>query len=176
MRCLLVTVPVLAALCSCDRSSPPPATAPPASTAGATIPDSLFLASAPAEAKPLEEVKATAKPGDTVVLRGRVGGSEAPFVDGRAVLTLVGAGLAACSDDPEDTCKTPWDYCCETPDQIAAHSATIQVADKDGQPVKTGLKGLHGLKELSDITVAGTVAQAEGGVLIVSASGVYVNP
>ena len=175
MRCLILTVPVLFALAACEQSAPPPAPTPAAPVAAVSIPDSLFLASAPADAKPLEEVKAAAKPGDTVVLRGLVGGSGNPFVDGRAMVTLVGAGLPACGDNPEDACKTPWDYCCETPDEIAAHSATIQLADKHGQPLKAGLKGLHGIKELSDLTVVGTVAQAEGGVLVVNASGIYVN-
>jgi hypothetical protein len=175
MRHLLLAVPALALLGSCDRGNPAPAPAKPAAAAPATLPPSLFLTAAPADAKSVEEVKQNAKAGDTVVLRGRIGGGEAPFVEGRAVFTIVGAGLAACADDPEDTCKTPWDYCCETPEQITAHAATIQAADDHGNPLKADFKGSHGLKELSDVTIVGTVARAESGAFVVNASGLYLN-
>ena len=140
----------------------------------ATLPKDLFLKDEPKDAKPVEDVKKNAKAGDTVVMRGRVGGSKEPFVGGRAVFTLIGPGLRACSDNPDDKCKVPWDYCCETRKAIVEHSATVQIVESDGSPIKIGVKGQGGVKELSDLIVVGSVLQADGKTMIVSASGVYV--
>lgn len=139
-----------------------------------SMPSGLFLEKEPEGAKTVEEVKAAAKPGDKVVIRGRIGGSKNPFVEKRAVFTLMGAGLKACSDDPEDKCKTPWDYCCDTAEAIAKHSATIQVVDAAGAPLRMGLKGANGLKELTEVVIQGTVKEAKDKVMIVNATAIYV--
>src|SRR5205085_1318727 len=101
------------------------------------------LSAAPAGDKPVEDVKASAKPGDAVAMRGRIGGGTEPFVEGRAVFTLVGRALPSCSDNMGDACKTPWDYCCETAEDIATHAATVQVVDAAGAPLRLDLKGQH---------------------------------
>lgn len=140
----------------------------------ATLPVDLFVEKEPDGAKSPEEVKASAKPGDKIAIRGRIGGSANPFVEGRAVFTLIGAGLKACSDNPDDKCATPWDYCCETAADIARHSAMVQVVDAAGMPLRTGLKGVNGLKELSQVTVEGVVQQAKDKILIVNAKAIHV--
>jgi len=145
-----------------------------ADTSAPALPSNLFLEKEPEGAKTVEEVKASAKAGDKVVFRGRIGGSKAPFVEKRAVFTLMGAGLKACSDDPEDKCTTPWDYCCDTPEAIAKHSATIQVVDASGAPLRVGLKGANGLKELSEVVVQGTVKEAKDKIMIVNATGFFI--
>lgn len=161
------------ALGACEKASDAPAK-PSKSAAAEPLPPALFLASAPAEALSVEDAKKTAKAGGTVVLRGRVGGSRDPFVEGRAVLTLVGPGLPACSDNPDDACKTPWDYCCEEKRAIAEHSATVQVLDGAGAPLRATLKGHGGIRELSDLIVVGNVAVADGATLVVNATGIFV--
>lgn len=138
------------------------------------MPSGFFLASAPADAKTVEEVRTGAKAGETVAIKGRVGGSESPFVAGRAVFTLVGPGIPACADAGDDHCQTPWDYCCETPEDIAAHSATIQVVNDTGALLRANLKGDHGLKELDELIVVGKIAQADEKALIVHATGIYI--
>jgi hypothetical protein len=150
--------------------------APNAKDAATALPSDLILEKDPEGAKTVEEIKSSAKPGDKVVVRGRIGGSKAPFVEKRAVFTIMGAGLKACSDDPEDKCKTPWDYCCDTADAIAKHSATIQVVDADGAPLRTGLKGTNGLKELSVVVIQGVVKEAKEKILIINATGIHVVP
>ncbi len=168
---LLVGLPVV----GCESKEAKPAGGKvTTATPPASLPGGFFLAAAPADAKTVEEVKKTAKAGDTVALRGRVGGSKEPFVAGRAVLTLMGPGLAACSDDPGDKCPTPWDYCCENKKDIGEHAATVQVTDASGAPLKADLKGQGGIKELSDLIVVGKVSMADGNVLIVNATGVFV--
>jgi hypothetical protein len=162
---------VLAGAAGCDRKSEGTKTA---ATPAAALPASLFLAAAPADAKDVKDVKPTLKAGDRVVLAGRIGGSRAPFVEGRAMFTLVDHRLQTCADDPADTCTTPWDYCCEAPDVLNANMATVQVVNAEGQPLKAGLEGVHGLKPLARVTVVGTVTQAEKGNLLIKADGIYV--
>lgn len=142
------------------------------------LPKGLFLASPPTGASALlpPEAKKTAKVGDTITLAGRVGGSKAPFVAGRSVLTLVGDNLPACSDNPDDHCKMPWDYCCENKADIAKHSATVQIVDEKGKTLRVDFKGQNGITELSDLTVVGKVAQVSDKMLVVNATGIYVNP
>lgn len=140
----------------------------------AAFPASLFLAGAPAEAKDIKDVKPSLKAGDKVALSGRVGGGKEPFVAGRAMFNLVDRRVPACSDNPEDTCKTPWDYCCESAEDLMANSATVEVIGVDGQMIKSGLEGVHGLKPLSRVVVVGTVATAEKGNLVVKAEGIWV--
>lgn len=171
----LAVVPVLA-LAACDKPAASNAPAKPAAPAAqsAAIPTALFLAEAPADAKEVKAAKAGAKVGDKVTLHGRIGGSVDPFVEGRAVFTLMDMELPPCNANPDDHCTTPWDYCCETAADIAASAATIQVAGADGMPIKAGLKGAGNLKELDEIIVVGKVAQAEAGkVLVVNADGIY---
>jgi hypothetical protein len=169
MTLVLLITPVLVLSSACERKP-----APSKPTTLATAKDGVFTDIEPAGALPVEEVKKTAKVGDTVIITGRVGGSRNPFVDERAVLTLVGPGLPACSDNPDDKCSQPWDYCCESKADIAAHSATIQVVETDGSPAPWGLKGAYGLKELSSITVVGTVVTAEGPNLVINATQIYI--
>lgn len=141
-----------------------------------SIPNGFFLSEAPADAKDLSDARKNGdlKPVHTVTLRGVIGGSKEPFVAGRAVFTLMGAALKPCNANPDDHCKTPWDYCCETKADIAANSATVRVADAKGNPLRTDLKGRAGVKELSEIIVTGTVVSAEGGGVVINATSVHV--
>ena len=144
---------------------------------GDTLPPGLVLAEAPAGARDVVTVKKEAREGDAVVLRGRVGGSMSPFVPGRASFQLVDTSLKACGEGTVmDECKTPWDYCCDEPKEVAAHSANVQVVGADGKALKATLQGVAGLKPLSTVTVKGTVAKAAGesGTLVVNATGIHV--
>jgi hypothetical protein len=143
--------------------------------ASPALPATLFLTAAPADARDVKAAKTGLKVGDEVTLRGRIGGSSQPFVDGRAVLTIVDKALPACSDNPDDNCATPWDYCCESRADILANSATVQVVDQAGQPLKIGLENAQGLNPLREIVVVGKVAQRDdAGVLVVNATGLFV--
>lgn len=140
------------------------------------VPAGFFLPSAPADARDVSEARKAGglKVGDPVVLRGRVGGGAAPFVAGRAVFTLMGRGLKACNENPDDRCKQPWDYCCETHDDIVANSVTVQVADAKGQVLRTDMKGRRGMRELTEVVIVGKVSAADGKALVVSATGMFV--
>jgi hypothetical protein len=173
-------VVVLVVLSGCDRGSDAGhgnGAGPQSSAAGDALPAGLAVQAAPAGAKDVAAVRAEAKAGDEVVVRGRVGGSLSPFVEGRASFQLVDASLHACGEGTAmDECKTPWDYCCDDPKELAAHSASIQVTGPDGKPLHVGLRGFAGLKPLSRATVKGVVARAaDSGALVINASGIHVD-
>jgi hypothetical protein len=141
----------------------------------ASLPTGFFLEKEPESPKDVSETRkaGTIKVGDEVVLRGRVGGSKEPFVGGRAVFTLMGRGLKACNENPDDKCSKPWDYCCETKAGILANSVTVQVVDAKGQVLRTDLKGRRGLRELSEIVVVGKVVSADGKAVVVNATAMH---
>lgn len=138
----------------------------------AALPEGLVTATAAPDAQWVEDARKSAKTGKTITLRGFIGGSVEPFVNGRAVFTIVGHGITSCADMGEDHCKTPWDYCCEPSAEIAAHSATIQVVDPTGQVLRTGVK-VGAIKELAEVIVVGTVDVANAKTLVVNASSIH---
>ncbi len=162
----------------------PPTGGGPAPVAGggaaapAALPADLFATAAPAGAKGVLAVKKEAKEGETVVLRGKVGGSVAPFLAGRAVLSIVDTdGMVSCEAMPDDACPTPWDYCCEEPNRLAEGSATVQVVGADGRPLKAPLEGAGGLKPLRIVVVEGVVGpRPDPKVLVVNATRIHVEP
>lgn len=172
--CLFFAIAICTLAAACDSKSDKAAPGG-KQAAGIALPAGLFLSSPPTDAREVKAAKGGAAQGKPVVLRGRVGGSEQPFSPGTAIFTLVDFALPACSDNPDDKCATPWDYCCERPEDIVAHAATVQVVDAAGKPLKVGLNGLGGLVPLSEVLVVGTVAQRDdGGVFIVNATGLFV--
>ncbi len=54
-----------------------------------------------------------------------------------------------------DTCKTPWDYCCEPREELTTNMATVRVLGPEGHPLKTSLQDVQGLKLLARVTVVG---------------------
>ncbi|MDP1661918.1 MAG: hypothetical protein Q8L55_08370 [Phycisphaerales bacterium] len=172
---LLTLAAVLASTSACSKSDAP--TKPAAKAAVAPLPGSYFLAEAPADAKDIRAAKRSLKAGDKVVLIGRIGGSEDPFVPERAIFTLVDKAMKTCDEGSDmDTCKTPWDYCCDPREQITANSAVVQIVGPDGQPLKAVLNGVKGLKPQATVTVVGTVSKAEGQNVVVNATGLFVKP
>lgn len=158
-------------LAACEK----PAAETPASTTPAVSLDSYFAAEAPVSPQQIHVVRASAKPGDQVTVSGIVMGREKPFVDGRAAFVLGDPSkMTPCNKMPDDHCKTPWDACCDTPEAKREGSATIQLVD-NGRVIKQELKGVHGLKELSNVTLTGTVDKASTAeALIINATKLHV--
>jgi hypothetical protein len=169
-RTILVTAVLGLAACGPGGTKVEPGTA-----AGAGLPAAVVAAAEPAGAKSVTEVKATAKEGDEVVVRGQVGGSAKPVVDGRAVFTIADPEkLHSCNQKPGDTCGTPWDYCCHTPAEIAAATLSVQVVGADGRPVAADV-GASGVKPLTMVVVKGRVGpRPDPKVLVIDAAQVFV--
>ena len=168
-----IVVAALAAACGPETKGP--GTAGSSASASAKLPETFALAVEPAGAKPVREVVATAKTGDEVVATGRVG------IEGsnQAYFSLVDASVKSCSDmtDAKDHCPTPWDYCCEPPDQLAKTSATVELRTGEGAdaPMHSGsILGFHGLDHLSTVTVKGKAVKDSKGNLTILASGLFV--
>lgn len=148
-----VLVAAALSLAACDRK---PATVAPAA-ANATTAADWQLATAPADARTIAEIKPTAAEGDTVVIRGRIGGRSAPITTGAPVFVMMDTAIPSCAENPEDNCATPWDYCCEPRDIITANSATVQIVDEQGNPITADLAAA-GFAPLDEVIVVGTVA------------------
>ncbi|BDS05154.1 hypothetical protein NT6N_01940 [Oceaniferula spumae] len=171
---LLLTVLSAVSLVSCGEKKTTTTDAP-APTDGEL--SSLVLKSAPDGAIAISDVRKSAKEGDKVTITGKVIGSHEPFVKGRAIMTLGDPKKLTSCDlmGEDDHCTTPWDVCCDDPDVIKASIVTVQVVDKDGQLLKEGLKGVGGLKELSQLVVTGVVADGStADNMLINATGIYV--
>ena len=165
MRNLL---PLLLVLSACSSESAPT----PNTKAGALEP---FLAASPdANSVTVLAARASAKAGDELVLKGRV----KDFVGGLAAFTLIDPSLRACSDegDPmEDSCETPWDYCCIPGKEVAAACATVEFRDGSGV-LKESAEGFHGLAHLDTVIVRGTAELDSTGNLTLVAKSFTFTP
>ena len=162
---------VLALLCATACGPGESSAALPASD----VPERFFLASAPQAARPVGEIVASARPGEEVVVTGRVGGAAKVFVDGYAAFTIVAPRVQPCGVGKMDECPTPWDYCCDSPEVMAANALSVELV-ADGQPLRANARGFHGLDHLKTVVVVGQVARDEAGNVRVLASGLHVEP
>lgn len=81
-------------------------------TASSAVDGSQYLAeSEPEGAMGVIQVREKAKDGDDVVIVGRIGGSENPWVQGQAAFTIVDPSLKSCLECGAHDCPKPWDYC-----------------------------------------------------------------
>jgi hypothetical protein len=159
----------------CQRDTATPTA--PAAGADATKVDgaNLRLPVEPAGAADVITARQNVADGDDVLIVGRIGGGENPWVEGRAAFSIVDASLKACSDIAGDACETPWDYCCET-DRLATATALVKLVAEDGTLIKADARALLEVRELDTVIVQGTAQRDDVGNLTVLGTGVYVQP
>lgn len=136
-----------------------------------------FAAAMPAgDPTPIPLARKQATPGGTLVIEGRIMGVAKPFSEELAVFVLGDEGtLTPCNARESDTCPTPWDVCCNTPEARRDGVATVQIPGSDGAVLRRGLKGVSGLRELSRVRVAGKAAAGSGpDALIVNAEAIRI--
>lgn len=132
-----------------------------------------LLQSAPGNAVDILQVKAGAKEGDQVTVRGIIGGGAHPLSRESPVIRLVDSNLHNRCTAEAGHCDTPWDYCCASPEDLASNGATVMIVDSNGKPIGGDLKA-QGLSELDEVVVVGTVApRPTPEVLTIRATGVY---
>ena len=103
---LLSLVAGLLVLPGCSQESS--TTTSQASNSASAVDGSKYLLnSEPEDVKGVIKVREEAKDQDDVVIVGRIGGSENPWVEGRAAFSIVDPSLKPC----EEGCPKPWDYC-----------------------------------------------------------------
>lgn len=166
-----ITVAALAtcmagSIAGCGTSQPPATTAAPSPEGVA-----YRLATEPAGAKGVKEVRADAKDEDEITIVGRIGGDSNPWIEGQAAFLLVDPALKPCS--AAEGCPTPWAYCCDA-GQLPENKALVKVVSTDGKPLAVDARKLLGLKELQTVVVHGRAKRDETGNLIVLADGVFV--
>lgn len=165
---------VLLVLGGCGGGSQAGGSAPSKTAQTPALPAGLFIDQAAEGAKSVLEAKKDFKPGETIVIRGRIGGSQ-PFVKGRAAMTLYDLKLPACNENHDDACPKPWDYCCETKETRIAHAASVQVLSPEGTVVAADLEGTRDLAPLDVLVVKGTVnPTSQGANLIVDAQSIFI--
>jgi len=165
----------------CSQGNGPPPSAAGSNdhtpTVAASGPASQYvLHTEPTDAKGVKELRKSAKDGDDLVVVGRVGGSPKPLVDGRAAFTIVDESLTPCSARPGDTCDTPWDYCCESKEDLAAATVMIKFVDATGKTLPQDAKTLLGITPLKTVVVRGRAKRDVDGNLTVVASALYIRP
>jgi len=171
---LLALLP-LAAGCDPSGNATHDADAATTEADAAVLPEGLFLSAAPRGVESIATLKQTAEEGDEVVTRAVVGGRIEPIVDGRASATIVDAGLENTCLVEEDHCPTPWDYCCQPPQNVTGHLATLQVVDANGRVLAADLS--QRIEPLSTLVVRGVVGpRPDPQVLTINANGIYVEP
>jgi hypothetical protein len=162
--CLALAIATL--FVSCGESDKPITT--PTTTAPSAALSAVLAASPAGDPKPIHLIRTTAKPGDEITISGKIMGNAKPFVDGRAAFILGDTEiLTPCNADPADKCETPWDVCCDSPEDKKRGIATIQVVGEDGRVLKEPLEGVGGLDKLAAITVSGKVAEGSSPDLLV---------
>lgn len=105
-------------------------------------------------------------PGEPVLVVGRI----AHVVGGVAAFTLMDQELPYCGEaDSTDDCRTPWDYCCETPATRREKSLLVEVRAADGRPIAT--PALPDMRLLDLVKVRGriTIDQHDNQVLVADA-------
>ncbi len=172
-----ITLTLLASLCllACNKPNDAGNSAPGIPAPGPVL--AKVLSTVPSgEARGIVATRASLKPGDEVTLSGRIMGTKSPFVEGRAVFVLGDPEvLTACNEKPGDECETPWDTCCDSPEDKKRATVSIQVVDDQGRVLKEGVEGVGGIDKLAKVVVGGKVAEVSSAeLLIINASAIKV--
>ena len=161
---------VIAAGCGQQNASvPAPGQTATESASPAAAGADYLMASAPADAAGVEQVRNESENNSPVTVSGRIGGSAKPFVDGVAAFTIVDPGVHWCA--AVVCCPTPWYYCCA---DTKGKMAMVKFVDSKGKPVMSDARKLLGVKELSKVIVQGTAQRDDEGNLVVLADKVHV--
>jgi hypothetical protein len=105
---------------------------------------------------------------DAVVVEGRVQHLEPGF----ALLRLTDASLPYCGEvEPEDKCKTPWDYCCESKEDRASKTLLVEFRGADGLPMEVA--ALPEVRLCDLLKVRGEVVVDEHGNPVLVADGYF---
>jgi hypothetical protein len=175
MRTLVIPVVIsaLALLAGCGSDSDYSSTTDGGNGASGDASPAWLLAARPADAVPVSRAKQSAAEGDVVAVHGRIGGRRDPMSTDVAVFVIMDPAIPSCAEKAHDSCPTPWDYCCETPESKMANSATVQLVDAAGAPLAIDL-ATFGTKPLDEIIVVGMVGpRPTADVLTIRATGFH---
>ena len=147
---------------------------PPSGRSAAAADSHYLLDSEPQGAAEVLAVRQDAEDQQPVVVVGRIGGRVDPWVKDSAAFSIVDRSLTPCSEMHGDSCKTPWDYCCEA--DLPKSTMLVMVHDGDGKLVKKDARSLLGVKELDTVVIEGKTKRDKDGNVSIVASKMYVAP
>lgn len=135
--------------------------------------DQFKLGEEPEGALGVISAREAAEDGEPLVLVGRVGGSENPWIDGRAAFTLLDASISVVAEgeDSEEGELCTGDCCAK---ELAGCTTLVKVVDEKGQLVAVDSRKLLGLKESDMVVVQGTAKKDDSGNFVMLARGVFV--
>lgn len=171
-----ITAILLTVLAGCAQDQPAAPSARPTSTATSSAPAvdgaKFLLADEPADAQSVVDVRADVEDQDEVVVAGRIGGAGNPWVADLVAFTIVDASAKSCNETEDDTCPTPWDFCCEP--NLSKKKLAIEFVDEQGTIVEGDAKTLFGVSELDSVVIRGKARRDEAGNVTILATGLYI--
>jgi hypothetical protein len=138
----------------------------------AAFDSSMVLEKKPTGAVEVLALRKDVKDKQSVVVVGRIGGRPNPWIKGTAAFPIVDRSLKPCNEIEGDTCKTPWDYCCEA--HVAQATVFVMFIDENGKVIKKDARELLHVKELQTVVVQGTAKRDKAGNVTILASKIYI--
>lgn len=136
---------------------------------GPPVPESYWSAAVPANAQDVFAVRENVKDGQELTVIGLV----QDYRERQAQFFVADRALIPCNERPGNTCRIPWDYCCE--DKLRLLSGLLTVELRDGKTLrKSSLAGFHGFDRLQEAIVKGKAEVDEAGNVILVASALHV--
>jgi hypothetical protein len=167
----LLLLTLVAALTGCGGTSTPESAV--SATTASVNGEKFLLADEPDGAIGVIEARDTAEDGQPIVIVGRIGGAENPWIEGRAAFTLLDASMALVADGTEseegEICLG--DCCAE---ERGKCTTLVKVVDADGKLVAADSRKLLGVTEADTVVVQGKASKDESGNFTVLAQGVFV--
>ena len=131
------------------------------------------LAEEPEGAIGVIAARESADDGAPIVLVGRIGGSDRPWVEGRAAFTLLDASMTVVAEgeggSEGEICTGD---CCAS--ERAGCTTLVKVVDAEGKLVPMDARELLGLHESDMVVVQGTAQKDKTGNFVMLAKGVFV--
>lgn len=128
-----------------------------------------LLTAEPTGAVGVLQAKENAKDGEQLMLVGRIGGGQKPWIDGRAAFLLVDDGVApTCS---EEHCE---EGCAECALALAEATTLVKFVDERGKVQPTDARDLLGVENFQTVVIRGVAARDKAGNLSVVADGIYI--
>lgn len=133
-----------------------------------------LLTSEPSGAVGVITAREDAKDGDELVMVGRIGGAENPWIDGRAAFTLLDTSMSVVAEG-EGNCESELclGNCC--PDALNACTVLVKVVDSNGKLVRVDSRELLGVLNSDMVVATGMAQRDENGNFVMLASGVYIH-
>lgn len=111
------------------------------------------------------------QPGERVVVRGRIIGAERLFEEHEALFVIADPAYVV----PDDLHAHPYRAGTVPAEVKRAHTLAVQILNGEGHILPLGLKGLHGLKEMDYVVVAGTIdAESTASSPVVNADAIEI--